>query len=92
MQTTGGAIINIASMGTTRRELGTAVTSIAHVLTLWHYVGGFLPMIDSPVYAATKAAVIHFSRSLGDLYNTHGIRVCAVCPTFTGTLSERVRE
>lgn len=47
-------------------------------------MGGLIPMPGSPVYAATKAGVIHFSRSLAYLA-AEGIRVNAICPTFTDT-------
>jgi len=47
-------------------------------------MGGLIPMPGSPVYAAAKAGVIHFSRSLAYLAG-EGIRVNAVCPTFTDT-------
>ena len=48
-------------------------------------MGGLLPMPGSPVYAATKAGVINFSRSLAYLAMENNIRVNAVCPTFTDT-------
>jgi NAD(P)-dependent dehydrogenase (short-subunit alcohol dehydrogenase family) len=47
-------------------------------------MGGMVPMPTSPIYAASKAGVIHFSRSLGYLA-AEGIRVNAICPTFTDT-------
>jgi 15-hydroxyprostaglandin dehydrogenase (NAD) len=47
-------------------------------------MGGMVPMPTSPIYAASKAGVIHFSRSLGYLAS-EGIRVNAICPTFTDT-------
>ncbi len=47
-------------------------------------MGGIVPMANSPVYAASKAGVIQFCRSLGWLAN-EGIRVNAICPTFTLT-------
>ena len=47
-------------------------------------MGGLVPMANSPVYAATKAGVIQFSRSLAFLAE-EGIRVNAICPTFTDT-------
>ncbi len=52
-------------------------------------MGGLVPMPTSPVYAASKAGVIHFSRSLAYLA-AEGIRVNAVCPTFTDTPMVRV--
>lgn len=48
-------------------------------------MGGLRPMPAAPVYAATKAAVIHFTRSLAHLKDTDGIRVNAVCPSFVDT-------
>ncbi len=47
-------------------------------------MGGLVPMPTSPVYAASKAGVIHFTRSLAYLAN-EGIRVNVICPTFTDT-------
>ncbi len=47
-------------------------------------MGGLVPMPTTPVYAASKAGVIHFSRSLAFLA-AEGIRVNAICPTFTET-------
>ena len=41
-------------------------------------------MATGPVYAASKAGVIHFTRSLAYLAD-EGIRVNVVCPTFTDT-------
>jgi NAD(P)-dependent dehydrogenase (short-subunit alcohol dehydrogenase family) len=52
-------------------------------------MGGLIPMANSPVYAASKAGVIHFSRSLAYLA-AEGIRVNAICPTFTDTPMVRV--
>jgi len=47
-------------------------------------MGGLIPMAISPVYAASKAGVIHFTRSLAYLAG-EGIRVNVVCPTYTDT-------
>lgn len=47
-------------------------------------MGGIVPMPTNPVYAATKAGVIQFTRSLAYLVG-EGIRVNAVCPSFTDT-------
>lgn len=48
-------------------------------------MGGLLPMPGSPVYAAAKAGVINFTRSLQYLALESNIRVNAICPTFTDT-------
>lgn len=47
-------------------------------------MGGLIPMATGAVYAASKAGVIHFSRSLAHLAD-EGIRVNVICPTFTDT-------
>ncbi len=48
-------------------------------------MGGLLPMPGSPVYAATKAGIINFTRSLAYLALEDRIRVNAICPSFTDT-------
>ncbi|GIW18413.1 MAG: SDR family NAD(P)-dependent oxidoreductase [Tepidiforma sp.] len=48
-------------------------------------MGGLLPMPDSPVYAASKAGVVNFTRSLAHLAAQDRIRVNAICPSFTDT-------
>jgi NAD(P)-dependent dehydrogenase (short-subunit alcohol dehydrogenase family) len=47
-------------------------------------MGGLIPMATGPVYAASKAGVIHFTRSLAYLAD-ESIRVNVICPTFTDT-------
>ena len=48
-------------------------------------MGGLLPMPNSPVYAATKAGVVNFSRSLAYLALESRIRVNAICPSYVDT-------
>jgi NAD(P)-dependent dehydrogenase (short-subunit alcohol dehydrogenase family) len=61
-------------------------------------MGGFVPMPDAPVYAATKAGVINFTRSLAYLGEEANIRVNAIAPSFVDTPlvrqagDDRVRE
>ena len=47
-------------------------------------MGGIIPISTSPIYATSKAGVIHLSRSLGHLAS-EGIRVNAICPSYTDT-------
>ena len=56
-------------------------TSVVNVAS----AGGLFPMPQAPVYSATKAAVVLFSRSLEHLRVTKGVRVNALCPQFTDT-------
>lgn len=48
-------------------------------------IGGLFVIPFSPVYAATKAAVVHFTRSLGYLGQADNIRITAICPGFADT-------
>ena len=48
-------------------------------------MGGLLPMPTAPIYAATKAGVINFTRSLAYLKDEANIRVNAICPSFVET-------
>lgn len=52
-------------------------------------VAGLGPVDFSPVYAASKAGVVNFTRSLGWLRDARGVRVCAICPNFTDTAMVR---
>jgi NADPH:quinone reductase-like Zn-dependent oxidoreductase/short-subunit dehydrogenase involved in D-alanine esterification of teichoic acids len=59
----------------------TKTTSVVNVAS----AGGLFPMPQAPVYSATKAAVVLFSRSLEHLHASKGVRVNALCPQFTDT-------
>lgn len=48
-------------------------------------MAAIIPMRDGPVYCATKAGLLHFSKSLTGLEETDGIRVVTICPSFTDT-------
>ena len=50
----------------------------------------FAPLPPQAVYAATKAGVVHFTKSCVDLESTHQVRVSCVCPGLTTT--ELVQE
>lgn len=52
-------------------EEGGAVINVASM-------GGLLPMPQAPIYGATKAGVIHFSRSLAEFGRFYRIRVNAI--------------
>lgn len=57
---------------------GGVVVNVASQAGLWT-----VPI--TPVYAATKAGVVHFSRSMVMARKTHGVRVHALCPGFADT-------
>ena len=47
--------------------------------------GAFVPLPPQAVYVATKAAVVHFTKSCAPLAESHGVRVNCVCPGLTET-------
>jgi len=47
--------------------------------------GAFMPLPPQAVYVATKAGVVHFTRSCAPLEASHGVRVCCVCPGLVET-------
>lgn len=46
---------------------------------------GMMPLPFQPIYAATKAGVIHFVKSCAPLAESHGVRVNCVCPGVVDT-------
>jgi NAD(P)-dependent dehydrogenase (short-subunit alcohol dehydrogenase family) len=46
---------------------------------------GIFPMTAGPYYAAAKAGVVHFVRSLAPRLAPHGIQLTAVCPQYVDT-------
>jgi NAD(P)-dependent dehydrogenase (short-subunit alcohol dehydrogenase family) len=71
-----------------RREGAGVVVNVASM-------GGLLEMPMSPIYAGTKAAVVHFSRSAHrqGLAAGSALRINVVCPSFTATaLVDKVRR
>jgi NAD(P)-dependent dehydrogenase (short-subunit alcohol dehydrogenase family) len=47
--------------------------------------GAFVPLPEQAVYVATKAGVVHFTRSCARLFESHGVRVNCVCPGLVDT-------
>ncbi len=52
----------------------------AGVIILTASSGGLFPMPMAPAYAAAKAGLVHFTRSLAPRLHKRGIRLCALCP------------
>ena len=48
-------------------------------------VAGLGPVAVTPVYAATKAGVVNFTRSLRWMERQRGVRVVAICPSWAAT-------
>jgi 15-hydroxyprostaglandin dehydrogenase (NAD) len=74
-----------AVMDATRQEILLMRGTGGGVIVNTASMGGLVPMAGSPTYAAAKAGVVHFTRSLAGLGAESNIRVNAVCPTFTDT-------
>eukprot|EP00842_Homolaphlyctis_polyrhiza_P004897 jgi/Hompol1/5408/HPOL_001990-RA len=48
-------------------------------------LAGLYPQPYQPIYAASKAGVVQFTRSLSTTKDLYGIRTVAVCPSFSPT-------
>ena len=48
-------------------------------------IAGFVPLADSPSYAASKAAVLSYGLSLRDLLQPYGVGVSVICPGYIAT-------
>ena len=53
--------------------------------------GGLVPMSFEPVYCASKRGVIGFTRSLFRLTDSDGVRVNALCPSYTPMVAESMQ-
>lgn len=70
-------VINVASAGA-------PLLCVCGALLIFSLAGTF-PVPMSPVYAAAKAGVVHFTRSMTALHQKDRIRVCALAPTYAKT-------
>lgn len=77
--------INLTAVIEGTRQAVLAMRDSGGVVVNTASMGGLLPMPGAPVYAATKAGVINFTRSLAYLAEECGVRVNAICPTYTDT-------
>lgn len=75
-----GTLLGLQYMGKDKGGKGGVVVNIASIL-------GLAPLAGSPVYVATKHAVIGLTRSFGLPYHFDrtGVRVIAMCPGVTDT-------
>ncbi len=74
----GGVVVGTRLALEQMRGRGGTIINVASMLA-------FEPLPEDPVYAATKAAVVSFTRSCAPLADELGIRVNAVCPGVTRT-------
>jgi len=75
-----GTLLGLQYMGKDKGGKGGVIVNIASIL-------GLAPLSASPVYVATKHAVIGLTRSIGLPYHFDrtGVRVMAMCPGVTDT-------
>ena len=55
------------------------------VIVITASIAGTVPQPETPVYAATKAGVVNFVRSVSWMHQQTHVRINAVCPHFTLT-------
>ncbi|RKP21619.1 hypothetical protein ROZALSC1DRAFT_26988 [Rozella allomycis CSF55] len=48
-------------------------------------LSGIYPFKGAPVYSASKAGIVSFTRALGDYAKKNGIRIACLCPSFAET-------
>lgn len=75
------AVIDATRLAVRKMRLGGnagVIINTASLIGLW-------PMASAPVYAAAKAGVVNFSRSLAYLAEESNIRVNAICPEIVDT-------
>ncbi|EZA58571.1 hypothetical protein DMN91_008947 [Ooceraea biroi] len=75
-----GTLLAQRFMGTDRGGQGGIVVNIGSNVS-------FNPFVSVPIYSATKAAVVSFTRAFGDQYHVDltGVKVMALCPNATDT-------
>lgn len=83
-----GAIIDVNLRGVvlgTRLALEPMQRSGGGVVVNTASGAAFMPLPPQAVYAATKAAVVHFTKACAPLSESHGVRVNCVCPGLVDT-------
>jgi 3-oxoacyl-[acyl-carrier protein] reductase len=83
-----GAIVDVnlrAVILGTQLALGPMKRSGGGVIVNTSSGAAFAPLPPQAVYAATKAGVVHFTRSCTTLAESHGVRVNCVCPGLVDT-------
>lgn len=74
-----GTFLGVHHMSWMHGGMGGVVINVASM-------AGIFPIGQSmAVYCATKFGVVGFSQSLGGLYETEGVRVNCICPSYTET-------
>lgn len=74
-----GTFLGVHHMSRMRGGMGGVVINVASMAGIFP-VGQYMA-----VYCATKFGVVGFSQSLGGLYETEGVRVNCICPSYTET-------
>jgi len=72
-------------MGTRLAALAMQKYGSKGVILFTASAGGIFPMPQAPAYAAAKAGLINFARSVAPRLAKRGIRVCAICPQTVDT-------
>ena len=58
------------------------------VVVLVSSIAGYAKNYSSPLYVATKHALVGFTRSMGDAEELQGVKVVSVCPGYVFQLTK----
>ncbi|XP_020285084.1 15-hydroxyprostaglandin dehydrogenase [NAD(+)]-like [Pseudomyrmex gracilis] len=82
-----GSFLALDHMGKHKGGKGGVIVNISSI-------AGLRPSSSLPIYCSSKYAVLGFSRSLADLYDTTGVRILILCPgaTQTAMMTDNIQD
>jgi short-subunit dehydrogenase len=75
----------LGTLNTVQRLLPKMMTRGRGQIAIVSSIAGFIPLLDSPSYCASKAAVLNYGLALRALLHPYGIGVSVICPGYVTT-------